>query len=214
MESFEEYRSTIETLTMNFSYLYDGDVKSSIDKSFTKVLTHDKTSPTFVIECINEIYNDSIVSMMDKSIQISLLMTDFENGKELYDNISMNIKNFKPGYIFLSGNGRRLTNNLICNLISNKPFPNHLYSIYKDTYICPLIEDCSDEIIIYVTDKAIQGLVYSIQNMDYSISKEGDSFTHTISYKLYDCDYNCYKLVIKDLAKWREEKINTILNIK
>ena len=43
-------------------------------------------------------------------------------------------------------------------------------------------------------------------------SKDGESYKHTMSYDFYDCDFTCYKLIIKDVSKWRAEKINEILN--
>jgi len=225
-ESFEEYKKTIETLTINFKYLYDGDVKSSSNKSYSGSISHKNTSPSFVINCINQIYDESIQSMIDKSIPMSIgLKTEPLIGKpsNVADNIfyyidKLKTNTFKPLYVFCSDNGRKLFG-ITKEINKNKPFPAHFYDIEKyhsrsyDLYLSPtLINDKEDDIEIYVTDKSIQSLVYSIQNMDYKISKDGESYKHTMSYDFYDCDFTCYKLIIKDVSKWRAEKINEILN--
>jgi hypothetical protein len=99
-----------------------------------------------------------------------------------------------------------------------KIFPNYFDPLVTwtnldiKTYYSPNIVDLDDEVHVYITDKSIQSLVYGIQNMDYNIIKENDKFKHSIKYPLYDCDYTCYKLVIRNLNKIREDKLNKILN--
>jgi hypothetical protein len=67
---------------------------------------------------------------------------------------------------------------------------------------------------MYLVDSGIQSLVYSIQNMTYDIERvdEFDKWKHTINYTLYDCNYKSFKLIIKDLSKIREDKINKLLD--
>jgi hypothetical protein len=51
-----------------------------------------------------------------------------------------------------------------------------------------------------------------IQNMDYKVDKNKTNYLHTLDYKLYDCNYNSYKVVIKNVSKMRQDKINQILD--
>ena len=69
--------------------------------------------------------------------------------------------------------------------------------------------------VLYVVDKSIQSLVYSIQNMDYKIEqndKDNIEWKHTMEYNLYDCRFNSYRLSVKNLSKLRNDKINKILD--
>ena len=76
-----------------------------------------------------------------------------------------------------------------------------------------MITELEDEIVIYVTDKPIQSLVYTIQNMDYVIKKiSRKKWSHVINYPFYDCVYNSYKVVIRDISKIRENKIKDLLD--
>jgi hypothetical protein len=79
-----------------------------------------------------------------------------------------------------------------------------------DLYYSPLIEDSGDEIVLYISDASIQSLVYTIQNMEYEIIG-GQKKNHTIKYPFYECDFNSYKISIKDISKIRDEKIDSIL---
>jgi hypothetical protein len=82
-----------------------------------------------------------------------------------------------------------------------------------DLYYSPIICDSDEDISIYLTDSSIQGLVYSIQNMDYIVDKlDNDLYKHTIYFDLYDCKYKSYKLSLRNLSKLRDDKINIILN--
>jgi hypothetical protein len=125
--------------------------------------------------------------------------------------------NFDPTYIFTSINGQSMFLP-IKSLPNNKPFPNYFYELQRynnkgyDLYLSPNIEDSVDEAFVYVTDKSIQSLVYSIQNMEYLIEYDNGLYKHTINYDFYDCDFTCYKLVVRDLARLRDIKISNILN--
>ena len=224
-ESFDEYKSTIESNVMKFTYLYDGDVLSSTNDSYTEILKHDRTSPLPIINCISDIYNKSIQVMIDKSIEkvigvdniISVPGNVADNIFYYIDELKSKTNNFKPLYVFCSENSRKLFG-ITKKMSNNKPFPAHLYDIHKfhsqnyDLYLAPLIDDNEDEFHVYVSDKSIQSLVYSIQNMEYYIEKVGDDYNHTINYKLYDCDFICYKLILKNISKMREDKINQLLS--
>jgi hypothetical protein len=226
-ESFDEYKKTIESNLLNFPYLYDGDVISSTKHNLSKIFNTKNTSPSFIIDCISKIYDLSVEKMMSRSININL---DFSINKllsksECFQHISNSIKSieskfkFKTKYVFTSRVGLKLFP--LTGILKNKsPFPSHMYvekrynSYNYDLYYSPIIDD-SDEnnISIYLTDSSIQGLVYSIQNMDYLVEKlDDDSYKHTIYFNLYDCKYHSYKVSVRDISKLRDDKINIILN--
>jgi hypothetical protein len=132
----------------------------------------------------------------------------------------------KPLYIFCSDKSRKLFG-ISKNSDNNSAFPSYFYKIQKyisvnvDVFYSPLIKDNEDELVLYVVDNSIQSLVYSIQNMDYimepnmaiySFTDDNMEWKHKINYNLYDCNYKSYKLVIKEISKIREDKINKILN--
>jgi len=226
-ESFDEYKSTIESNIINFTYLYDGDVLFSKKDSYSEIVSHDRTSPLPIINCISDIYDKSIKSMMDRSIEKVIGIKDNtilnipgntdDNIFYYIDELKSKTNNFKPLYVFCSENSRKLFG-ITKKMAINKPFPSHLYDIHKyhsqsyDLYLAPLIDDNEDEFHVYVSDKSIQSLVYSIQNMEYDIEKVDNGYKHTIYYKLYECDFTCYKLIIKDISQIREDKINQLLN--
>ena len=84
-----------------------------------------------------------------------------------------------------------------------------------DVFYSPLVVEDEDEMVLYVVDNSIQSLVYSIQNMDYTIEPIDDDnleWKHTINYNLYDCRFNSYKLSIREISRLRNDKINKILN--
>ena len=66
-ESFDEYKKTIESNISNISFLYNGDVLSSINSSYSQFRTSQNTSPSFIISTIENIYNESFKMMHDKS---------------------------------------------------------------------------------------------------------------------------------------------------
>ena len=219
-ESFDEYKKTIEGNLINFSYLYDGDVKNnSIDSCYSEEIINNNISPNVIINCIKKVYDESITNMIDNSIPV-IINEPPTNGIESIQQgmIHKNIKDlhsttFDPLYVFCSPIGKNLFGKIF-SYSKNKPFPDYFYSIHKynssgyDLYESPLIKDSKDEICIYVTNKSIQSLVYSLQNMSYIIEKD----KHTINYKLYDCDFFCYKLIMRDVSKQRDDKINQILD--
>jgi hypothetical protein len=209
-ESFDEYKSIIETNLVEISYLYSGDIISSSDENFTSNISHSKTSPKFIIDVIDFIYEKSIKTMMSSSTIIEKCL-DFNkidiNGEWLDDIISDIDKS--NSFVFI-GDIKRIG---IHKNNNKKPFPDYFYNIKKlsnssKLYKCPYIDVSDDEIVLYLVDRPIQSLVYSIQNMSYSVNEN----SHTLKYNFYKCDYLSYKLVIKDFKKMRDDKINSILN--
>ena len=224
-ESFPEYKKTIEQNLMDITYLYDGDVISSVDKCYTELKTNSQTSPKFIINTIVEIYNQSFNNMISKSKEFVIP----EESLSALDNILDKITDLgiNPLYIFTSKKGAKLFQFLPPQLANqprvtkqgvNKPFPEYFYHIEKfiglnlSIYYSPLVDESDGETILFITDKSFQSLVYSIQNMDYKVDKNKNNYLHTLDYKLYDCSYNSYKIVIKNISKMRQDKINQILD--
>ena len=83
----------------------------------------------------------------------------------------------KPLYIFCSDKSRKIFG-ISKNSNNTSAFPSYFYSIDKyigmnvDVFYSPLVVEDEDEMILYVVDNSIQSLVYSIQNMDYTIENQ------------------------------------------
>jgi hypothetical protein len=220
-ESFSEYKKTLEQNLMSISYLYNGDVISSIDSHYTEVKNSPLTSPSFIINSMVNIYQESIDIMISKSKEFIIPLESLNDiGKDvnMFDKISE--LGIKPLYIFCSDKSRKLFG-ISKSKTNTSAFPSYFYPIDKyiginvDVFYSPLINDDEDEMVIYVVDNSIQSLVYSIQNMDYIIDANNDDnieWKHTINYNLYDCRFNSYKLSIRDVSRLRHDKINKILN--
>jgi len=225
-ESFSEYKKTLEQNLMNISYLYSGDIISSIDSQYTEIKGTPLSSPTFIINSIVDIYNKSFQLMSEKSKEF-IIPEESIKGKGIDGNLFDKIfeLGIKPVYIFCSEKGKTLFGQVFKGN-STSALPPYFYSIDKvvginvDIFYTPLIFEDIDEIILYVADAPIQSLVYSIQNMDYSIDSTIDGFTpnvpnqwkHEMSYNLYECNFNSYKLSIRNVSRLRQDKINRILN--
>jgi hypothetical protein len=218
-ESFSEYKKVLEQNLMKVSHLYNGDVISSIDSQYTEIKNSPLTSPSFIINSIVKIYQESIDIMIGKSKEYIIPLESINKTKDIniFDKISE--LGIKPLYIFCSDKSRKIFG-LIKSKNNTSAFPSYFYSIDKyvgmnvDVFYSPLIKD-DDELTLYVVDNSIQSLVYSLQNMDYVIEPIDNNnleWKHTINYNLYDCRFNSYKLSIKDVSKLRNDKINKILN--
>jgi hypothetical protein len=220
-ESFTEYKKTLEQNLMNISYLYNGDVIWSIDSQYTEIKNSPLTSPTFMINSIVSIYQESFDIMKNKSKEFVIpeeSIIGVGDKGNLFDKISE--LGIKSSYIFCSDKGKKIFGSILKSS-STSAFPYYFYSIDKviginvEIFYSPLIKEYDDEIILYVTDGSIQSLVYSIQNMDYKIEpndEENIEWKHTMFYNLYDCRFNSYKLSIRNVSRLRNDKINKILN--
>lgn len=215
-ETFDEYKDVLERNLINFSYLYDGDVISSIDEECKEMINNRSVSLSFIIRSFNNIYEKSFEFMMSKSEEIlisqDLSKLDLDGNKifSIIDDLKI-----KPLYLFCSNKSKKRFGIIKAN---SGPFPDYFYSIKKvfnrnyDLYYSPLIEDSDDdEIVLYISDASIQSLVYTIQNMEYQV-KGTQSKNHTIKYPFYECDFNSYKIIIKDVSKMRQDKIDYILD--
>lgn len=213
-ETFDEYKETIEQNLINFSYLYDGDVIGSIEQEHKENINNHSVSPSFIIRTFDDIYRKSFELMMSKSKQIfisqDLSKLDLDGDKifSIIDGLKI-----KPFYVFCSSSSKKRFGIIKSNIGT---FPDYFYNIKTiynknyDLYYSPLIEDSGDEIVLYISDASIQSLVYTIQNMEYEITG-GQKKNHTIKYPFYECDFNSYKISIKDISKIRDEKIDSIL---
>lgn len=221
-ESFDEYKKTIESNISNISFLYNGDVLSSTDSYYTHVLSSENTSPSFIIRTIENIYNESFKMMNAKSETIVISKESIKlsaGGKGNIIDVIMGELKLKPTYIFTSEKSKTFFSS-IKKLDNTRSFPGYFYNIDRynnmnlEIFHSPIIEENKGESIMYLVDAGIQSLVYSIQNMTYEVEKvvEFDKWKHTINYTLYDCNYKSYKIIIKDLSKIREDKINKILD--
>lgn len=204
---------------MKVSYLYNGDVISSTDSQYTEIKNSPLTSPSFIINGIVNIYQESFNMVFSKSREF-IIPIESINSKDInmFDKISE--LGIKPLYIFCSDKSRKIFG-ISKNSNNTSAFPSYFYSIDKyigmnvDVFYSPLVVEDEDEMVLYVVDNSIQSLVYSIQNMDYTIEPIDDDnieWKHTINYNLYDCRFNSYKLSIREVSRIRNDKINKILN--
>ena len=205
---------------MKVSYLYNGDVISSTDSQYIEIKNSPLTSPSFIINGIVNIYQESFNMVFSKSREFIVPIESINNSKDInmFDKISE--LGIKPLYIFCSDKSRKIFG-ISKNSNNTSAFPSYFYSIDKyvgmnvDVFYSPLVVEDEGEMVLYVVDNSIQSLVYSIQNMDYTIEPIDDDnleWKHTINYNLYDCRFNSYKLSIREISRLRNDKINKILN--
>jgi hypothetical protein len=212
-EVFSDYKKIIENNLVNVPFLFAGDVISSHLKSFNCQRDQEHMSPMFVIDCFDEIYRQSFYEMVSKSKEIIISSESISNVYQSLTSLGINTK-----FIFSTNKFSRYIGTHF-KVVNHRAFPPHFYAIEKifgldiDILNSPLITELEDEIVIYVTDKPIQSLVYTIQNMDYVIKKiSRKKWSHVINYPFYDCVYNSYKVVIRDISKIRENKIKDLLD--
>lgn len=218
-ESFDEYKQTIESNLINFTYLYDGDVISSnhikYSKNIESTVNNNSISPLFIIDSFDYVYAKSFENLIKKSEEISIQFDFSMDELNINDILAMVDKlEIKALYVFCSIKLK----SKITERFSSGPFPLYFYSIKNihdknyDLYYSPFIKEDKDEIVLYVTDKSIQSLVYSIQNMNYYIETfDGNIKKHTLDIPIYDCDFKSYKVSIKNISKIRNERIESIL---
>jgi hypothetical protein len=213
-QNFDDLKKKIENILVNISFLYSGDVIKSNSYQFTKTSSMEFVSPIFVLESIVEIYKLSMQRLMENSEEIVFAKESVDDYLELLqDKIKL-----KPRFVFTTPRSSKL----LCKVQQKNPgrfFPDYFYEIEKITglnlsiYISPEINEQDDSLVIYVTDAPIQSFVYIINNMNYTITNdEEERWIHKIDFNYYDCRFNCKKIVIKNISKIRNEKINKLLN--
>ena len=213
-ESFAEYKKTLELNLQNVAILYSGDVLSSIEDTYSEIKTSPLTSPSFITNCITDIYRKSFEKMVKNSKEI--ILSDVNQSDNIIDRIVSNCgKNLR--FVFCSERGRKRLS-FPSKIDKTRGLPGYFYPVdtfiglHIDLLIGPLIEEEHGELIFYAVDNSIQSLVYSIQNMDYLIEPFEQSWKHTINYNLYDCQYSSWKIVLKNVSKMRNDKINQLFN--
>lgn len=238
-DSFSEYKSIIDKNIISVPYLYDGDIDFSIDDKYTQITNSSFMSPQVIINTLIKIYNQSFEHLKKSSseIVISEDSLKFPIGKcssldinKLLSNISLKLGSH-PKYIFTScGSFNKCGFDNKFRLDNKGAFPVYFYPITRitgsniDVLYSPFVEDNDDEYLLYVVDGSFQSMVYSIQNMEYSVKMvNGDDiknnkpyneieWIHQINYKFYNCKFKALKIVIKNISKLRNDKINQILN--
>jgi hypothetical protein len=237
-ESFSEYKSIIEKNIISIPYLYDGDVDFSTQRSYSKITNRPFTSPQVIIDTIINIYNESIEHVKNKSrdVVISEESLKFTSGgwssldtNKLMYQISLELGS-NPKYIFTTKKSyHKCGFDNKFELDNKKPFPGYFYTLTRltglntDILYSPLVDDNDNEFVLYVVDKSFQSIVYSIQNMEYNIKMFDNDIKHNkpyneiewihkIDYNFYYCKFTALKVVIKNISKLRDDKINLILN--
>lgn len=202
-EEFVNYKEVLNDVISEMKYLFNGDVINSNDFECTKIIDTERISTNFIIEIIDDIYNKSILSMMDRSV----ILPDLNN-KEIQDLYQLSDKllerDIRADFLYIS---------FVQKIIKKRALPSYIYPLSSGVIPMEImetkhIESTLDEYVVYLTDNPIQSFVYIIQNMDYII----DGSKHTIKYKTYNCDYRSYKVSLKDLNKIRRDKIDSILS--
>lgn len=217
MYTFSEYKSVLESILQKVSFLYSGDIISSVEKTMSISAKHKTFSPILIRKVLEDIYNDSFREMMKKSKRISL---SSEKTKDVYQLLDL-FNNCK--YLFYSSNSKLNIDGVSLKKESEDlkdvvPTYFHqrvrLMSFGNDVgaYYSPSIDDSEDEFCIFISDAPIQSLVWTLQNMTYDIIDDGDSNIHIVRYNFYYCDYNSIQINVKDINKIRDEIISNLLN--
>lgn len=218
-ESFFEYKKTLDSILEGVNYLYSGDVISSDIRYFTQKKSNPLTSPSFIIDSIKFIYDESLTSMIQKSEEIIIPKEGIDSSINFIEYL-ISKSPFKPSFIFCSNESKKLLH-LQKKIDSTKTLPSYFYSIEKyiglnvDIFLTPLIDDEDGNYSFYITDGPIQSLVYSIQNMEYNITPIDETNTeweHKMQYNFYDCKYKSIKIELRNVSKIRDSKINDILS--
>jgi hypothetical protein len=221
LKPFYGYKKIIENNLLSLSYLYSGDVISSINSSYKEELPIDSTLPKkfikwrFIINSLDSMRKWSIENMINNTNMEIISVLDFEkldmNGLWLEDLVNnLNIESFTPKFIFI--NSTKYLGIVKDN--GGRPLPEYFYqqgvrkSKDLEIYKISIIDEIDEQIVIYITDKPIQSLVYVLQNMEYTVSDN----IHKMTYNLYNCDYRCYKITVKNIIKMRDDKISQLLS--
>lgn len=220
-ETFDEYKSTLDDLVIKFKYLYDGDIISSKKLKHSTILKGKSNSPRFIIDTIEDIYNESVKNMIEKSVNININILGHVPTMTEIANSIIKIGSFDPTSIFINESFSKYFSGFLFTKGSSKPFSKYMYdngSIKVSTLDMKLYSlsekyNIDSKNVIYVVDRSIQSLVYSIQNMEYDVDlMSGGLYKHEITYDMYDCDFKSYRLIFNDLSKQRDDKINEILS--
>jgi len=216
MNNFDNYKKGLENFLQSIDFIYSGDVINSVDKKYVNKLKNSSFSAQLFREMMIDIYNYSFEKMFEKSKEIIIHSSSFSDIYELIDKIPIN-----PKILFYSTNsqmnlglGSHLEDDGHIYLPSyfTRRFKLMSYDKEVSSYYSPLILDEVDDCHFYLVDKPIQSMVWSLQNMNYSVNKVVSSNEHLIEIPVYNCDYEVYKVRVVNTQKFRNDKINSILN--
>lgn len=220
-ESFNEYKKTLDRALMSIDYLYSGDINSTLTvNSYSEVKTNPLTSPIFIQNCIKQIYKESfdLIKQRAKEVVIPDVVGTPLEIKTLTSKMD-SVLNYPNKFIFTSKSSYNYVGFDSFKIDNSRGLPGYLYELtrivgaHSIIYYSPEVEEEDGIFTIYATDHPFQSLVYSLQNMDYEITQVDDTnWIHKISYTLYDCKFSAVKVLIKNVKKIRDEKINEILS--
>lgn len=220
MRQFDNYKKTLEDHLESVEFIYSGDVISSSLLTFAEKRQHSSFSADLFKKIMIDVYDRSVKMMFDKSDELLIHRNNFSDIHDLINTLS-----FSPKLLFFSYNSD--TNlNLGGNNIFNQSEDGHLFlptyfnrqfkimshGIEVSSFFCPVIDDTVDDCHFYLVDKPIQSMVWSLQNIDYNISKSFSKCEHLVKIPIYDCDFRALRVRVVNTQKLREDKINYILN--
>jgi hypothetical protein len=220
MESFNEYKKTLDIALMNIDYLYSGDINSTLSlNSYSEIKTNQLTSPSFIQNCIKKIYKESFNIVKNKCKEVIIPnIGSPPKIKNIFSKIDSVLVN-PNRYIFASKSSYNYIGFDSFKIDNSRGLPGYLYHLTKiveaksTIYYSPEVEEEDDAFILYATDQPFQSIVYSLQNMEYKISQIDDNtWDHKIFYTLYDCKFSSVKIIIKNIIQIRDEKIKEILS--
>lgn len=222
-ESFNEYKKTLDRALMSIDYLYAGDINSSLpQKSFSEIRENPLTSPSFVVNCISQIYKDSFDIVKERAKEVTI-PEDMDSPVDMSYLVSKmdSMLGYPNKYVFTSKSSYNYIGFDSFKIDNNRGLPGYLYQLTKIVgvqsivYYSPEVEELDDAYTVYATDHPFQSMVYSLQNMEYDITPlETNPITweHKINYTLYDCKFSAVKIVIKNVKLLRNEKLTQILS--
>lgn len=215
MVEFQKQKSLLESILEKIDFFYSGDIIKSHDMVFFKKLKHASFSPELLRDTMIGIYDKSFERMKLNSKEIILHRSKVSDIYGIMDELP-----FNPKILFYSR-----SSNLDVNLDSiledsKNNLPRYFTRTSKfmmhnrevSAYFSPNIEDEVDDCCIYFTDAPIQSMVWSLQNMSYTINKGFSLNEHIIKLPFYDCNYKCCKVRVIDTIKLRNDKINSLLD--
>jgi hypothetical protein len=222
VETIEMYKKTLEDLLEKVDFLYSGDVINSEKKQTHLYLKHTSFSADLIKLVMEDIYNWSFRKMIDSSEEIIYSKDKISDIDDILIDISDKYK-ISPKYIFYSNNSNSIftlrhyfnTKNAKGRFLPshfNKGFSFLFLSSDVYGYYSPLIKDEIDDFCFYITDSSIQSLVWTLQNLDYTMERDTYDNKHVINYPVYNCSFKSIKVRVKNTLKIREDKINILLD--
>jgi len=218
--TFDNYKKSLEDYLQNIDFIYSGDVINSTNKVYTNKLKHEQFSSQLFRDSIIDVYNYSFNKMIENSKEVVIHRNKFSIDNLL--NILIDSKILfcsDNSYSFMLRHYVTSTNFFSTTSIEDEGI-GYLPDFFKSKlkiedvsfYYSPNIKDDVDDFHFYLVDRPIQSMVWSLQNMTYTINKSFLNNEHVLKFPIYNCDYTSYKIRVIDTQKIREDKINILLN--